>query len=155
MENHHTVLLQKQISCFYKHQTHWQPICEGVITNAPQCCLPCNASEWFLHRCSKGWFSVCCGCKMIKTTDYMQSMHAERMVVVWGFLLIASAKGNHTAAVVFFLTTEWLPWLHTSWRDSGSERHVCCIKVFAQIILQPQHTDNSSVKEYQCTSMLR
>ena len=33
--------------------------------------------------------------------------------------------------------------------DSGSERHtiVCCIKVFAQIILQPQHTDNPSVKE--------
>ena len=27
--------------------------------------LPCNASEWFLHRCShEGWFSVCGGCKM-------------------------------------------------------------------------------------------
>jgi len=64
---------------------------------------------------------------------------------VWGFLLIASAKATTLQKQVGFFNHRVVALVG----DSGSERHtiVCCIKVFAQIILQPQHTDNPSVKE--------
>ena len=58
---------------------------------------------------------------------------------------------DHCKNKLVVLTTEWLPWLQTNWRDSGYERFaVVLIFRAAQFILQPQLcTDNlrTSVKE--------
>ena len=56
-----------------------------------------------------------------------------------------------TVKEIVVLTTEGLPWLQT-WEDSGCERfalgsktnlHKATQEATAQLILQPQHTDNS------------
>ena len=54
------------------------------------------------------------------------------------------------------LTTEWLPWLQTNWRDSGYERFALVLKTnlhkptpkTAQFTLQPQYTNDVPTVPY-------
>ena len=60
---------------------------------------------------------------------------------------------NHCKNKLVVLTTEWLPWLQTSWRDSGYERFTLVWKT--NYIRQPKRQLASSSYNHNTLTTLR
>ena len=64
---------------------------------------------------------------------------------------VTSCLVMHCKNKLVVSTTEWLPWLQTNWRHSDYERFAWYLRLIAkgnsraaaQLILQPQYTENS------------